>query len=544
MQRIGAKKLLGAVLMLSQVGLVYVYGVRLTLADSPGVTFYVDGQSGNDGNAGDSARPFRTIGKATDRAVANSRHQLPTTIIVKPGTYRESLSISASPEQGQAAITIEAANPGTVIVSGADVWSDWTADASVPGQYVHAWPFQWGPCATPSNWPANLAPIVRRREMVFVNNKVMNQVLSPAELTESSFFVDDAAGQIVLRPPGGVAPAPLTTDVAVRAKLFESHGYNNLTLNGLTFTAAASCLPTAAVSIYGGTSDHLENLTASSNSWAGLLLNNISDASVVHLTTDNNGGSGLLGYKVKNSRFRDVEASENNLRGIKGGFHDFELAGAKFLRSHDTEFVNFRASRNQTFGLWFDTDNANIAVKNSTFSHNLFYGVFLEANQGPIAIETSGFCENGAEGIRVQNSDHVSIIENTFRDNGVAQVFVDGRMSARKGADWETSQPFTAEGHELTMTRNTFVASDPTVVLFGTSQSSPDNSRGFFASLSSDGNVFYHSATKQTLQYDAGGINHKARNLDLDSWRKIIHQDEHSSVAQPTSDVASACENP
>jgi hypothetical protein len=418
-----ARKLLIGLLMLSYITLPSVCAASSTSSDAPTAVVYVNGFSGNDSNSGASAKPFRTIAKAAERAVSNSRHQIASTIIIAPGIYREAVSISVAPGQAQAAITIEAASPGTVTISGADVWNDWTADASVPGEYVHAWPFQWGSCAAPPNWPGNLAPIVRRRETVVVNNQVMNQVLSLANLTESSFFVDDISGQIILRVPTGSAP-PLTVEVAVRPKLFESHGYNNLSLNGLSFTRAASCLPTAAVSIYGGTGDHIENLTVSSNSWAGLLLNNISSANVIHLTTDNNGGSGLLGYKVKNSRFADLETSGNNWRGIRGGFHDFELAGAKFLRSHDVEFVNFRASRNQTFGLWFDTDNVNISVKKSVFSQNLYYGVFLEANQGPITLENSRFCENGAEGVRVQNSDRVSITNNLFRDNRVAEGFV------------------------------------------------------------------------------------------------------------------------
>jgi Right handed beta helix region/Protein of unknown function (DUF1565) len=537
-------KLLLGLLALSPLCMMPLRAAGSTSASAPSVVLYVDATAGNDNNSGVSGKPLRTIAKATERAVANSRHDISTTIIVGPGTYRESISISAALEQGQAAITIEAANPGTVIISGADIWVGWIVDASVAGEYVRSWPFQWGACATPQNWPGNLAAIVRRREMVVVNHQVMDQVMSRAELTDNTFFVDDAASQIVLRPPAGVAASQADVEVAVRPKLFESHGYNNLTLNGLIFTRAASCLPTAAVSIYGGVGDHIQNLTVSSNSWAGLLLNNVADATVTHLIADNNGGSGLLGYKVKGSRFEDVEASGNNWRGIKGGFHDFELAGAKFLRTHDAEFVNFRASRNQTFGLWFDTDNSNIVVKNSSFSHNLFYGVFLEANQGPVTIEATRFCENGAEGVRVQNSDHVSITGSLFYANHVAQVFVDGRMSARKGTDWETNQPFAASGHDLTITGNTFVASDPSTVLFGTSQSSPDNSSGFFATLSSDGNVFYHAATNQTLQYDGGGINHKARNLDLDAWRKATSQDQHSSFARPSGDVTSVCETP
>jgi trimeric autotransporter adhesin len=515
-----------------------------TTADSSGAFLYVDAVTGNDSNPGTSARPLRTVTRAVEKAVANSRRDVSSTIVIQPGTYREAINLGAAAQQSLATISIRAVTPGTVIISGEDIWGDWKPDMSETGTYSHSWPFQWGACATPQSWPNNLAPIVLRREMISANNQVLHQVLSRSELTDSSFFVDDAAGAVIIRPPANTDMMSAQIAVAVRPKLFESHGYNNLVLSGLTFTKAASCPPAAAVAIYGGTGDHIENVTASWNSWAGISLNNIANAIVDHLSADNNGASGLLGYKVKGSLLDDVETSGNNWRGIAGNFHDFELAGAKFLRTHDTQFVNFRASENKTFGLWFDTDDARIMIKNSSFSRNLFYGVFLEANQGPITIQDSKFCENGAEGVRIQNSDHVTLSGNLFYANQIAQIFVDGRMSARDGKDWETSQSFSAVGHNVSILGNTFVAIDLSQVLFGTSQSSPDNSRSFFATLSSDGNTFYHTATTQVLQYDAGGINHRARNLDLDSWRSSTGQDQHSSFVQPVVDAASVCVNP
>ena len=542
-------RILSCSLLIGMLLLGILFSVRLPVAgsgppDSSNSSFYVDSAVGNDGNPGTAARPLRTIAKAVEKAVANSRRSVSSTIVIQPGTYREAISLGSTAQLAQASILIQAAEAGTVFVSGADVWSDWKSDDAEAGTYSHSWPFRWGVCAIPQNWPNNLAPIVLRREMIVVNGQSLAQVVSRGELTDNSFFVDDAAGEVFIRPPANTALATAKIEVAVRPKLFDSHGYDDLVLSGLVFTNAASCPPTAAVSIYGGTGDRLENVTASWNSWAGIVLNNTANAKVSHLRADHNGGSGLLGYKLKSSQLADVETSENNWRGIKGNFHDFELAGAKFLRTHDVQFLNFKARENNTFGLWFDTDDANIEIKNSTFSRNLFYGIFLEANQGPITIQDSKFCENGAEGVRIQNSDRVTLSGNVFYGNQVAQIFVDGRMSARNGKDWESGEPFAAAGHNLTLQGNTFVATDPGEVLIGTSQSSPDNSRGFFATLSSDGNTFYHMATKDVLQYDAGGINHKARNLDLDSWRNTTGQDKHSSFAPPSPDAESVCASP
>lgn len=62
-------------------------------AATPGVTYYVD-PSGDDGSAGTDSQPFGTIQHAADLAAPGDR------VVVRPGTYRELVTISTSGQPG------------------------------------------------------------------------------------------------------------------------------------------------------------------------------------------------------------------------------------------------------------------------------------------------------------------------------------------------------------------------------------------------------------------------------------------------------------
>ena len=103
--------------------------VALSLAGSAvAATYYVDNQSANCSNvgAGTEAQPYCTIA-----AAVVARQSAGTTIIVKPGTYREQVTLPASGTAGQP-IVIRAQGPG-VVVDGADPFAStalWTQPTS------------------------------------------------------------------------------------------------------------------------------------------------------------------------------------------------------------------------------------------------------------------------------------------------------------------------------------------------------------------------------------------------------------------------------
>src|SRR5271154_7021664 len=163
--------------------------VRATQPSNKTVEITVDGSAGSDTNLGTADRPVKTIGQASQLAMFNRRNGVSTTVIVKPGTYREFVQLtSAGPETG-ASITFQASPTGAAIVSGSELFTEWQPDPSDARSYVHPWQYRWGGCEHPRGWPA-IKDLGLRREMVFVNGSPMKQALARKEMTEGSFFVD------------------------------------------------------------------------------------------------------------------------------------------------------------------------------------------------------------------------------------------------------------------------------------------------------------------------------------------------------------------
>jgi hypothetical protein len=509
-----------------------------------GQTVYVDGSSGLDTNVGTSSRPLQSLPAATRIASQNYIHGVSTSVMIQPGVYREAVSMNASTASPSASVSFVAVKPGTVVVSGADVWNGWIANPSNPGEYTHPWIFQWGPCNIPKDWPA-IPSVVDRREIIFVNDVLLKQVMSPGDLSEGMFYVDEASRQIRIHPPAGTNMATATVEVGVRPHLFNVHGISNFTLSGLTFTKAATCLPGGSVELFDSSNDRIENSVFDWNNWQGLVLHNVSNLQISGVRASHNGGSGLSGYQIKNMNLKDTETSFNNWRGAWGNFYYFSQAGTKVLRVHDSAFRNFRAFGNQTSGLWFDSDDANILIENSYLSSNQFNGLLLEANQGPITINSTRICQNKAEGVRVLDSDGVVIQGSLLYANKGSQILADGRQKSRSDHDWETKSTYTAKLKSLTLIGNTVVGIGPDQMLFKTFHVDADSATTMFSTLVSNSNNWYNSATSRVFQYDpelSGG--RKVHNLDLTGWQSFTAQDKNSKFSPPQQDPAEACANP
>ncbi len=89
---------------------------------------FVDGAKGNDSNAGSKDAPYKTITAAAQMLGPGDR------VLVAPGVYRETLSVSGT-GTAEAPAVIESADPANpAIVSGADALTDWKplAGSSLP----------------------------------------------------------------------------------------------------------------------------------------------------------------------------------------------------------------------------------------------------------------------------------------------------------------------------------------------------------------------------------------------------------------------------
>lgn len=522
-------------------------GVSQSLpTDSQNQTVYVDGSTGLDSNSGSSSQPLRTLAAAARLAIMNYSRGISTNVRIQPGVYRETISMTAtsSASTSLASISFVAEKPGTVILTGADVWRDWQPDPSDPMEYVHAWQFQDGPCRLPKDWPA-IQPIVGRREIVFVNGSLLRQVMSQTDLTSGTFYVDDRLGVIRIRVSDGTDMSTAVIEVGVRPHLSSFHGISNLTINGLTFVKAASCLPGGSVELFDSSNDSIKNCVFEWNNWEGLVLHNASNLTIAGVRASHNGAVGLSGYRLKNLNLQDSETSFNNWRGAWGGFYFHSQSGAKIMRTHDSTIRNFRSFGNQTSGLWFDTDNANILVENAYLSSNEFNGVILEANQGPIEIVSSRICQNDAEGVLIPDSDHISIEKTLILGNKGGQILVDGQRKFRADHDWETNLNYTSMSEFLTLQDDTIVGINPQQMLFKTYQADADTSSAMFSSLSSNNNVWFNPSTRRAFQYDPElSRGQKVHNMDFEQWQSFTRQDKNSRFAPPGQNLVAACANP
>ena len=68
------------------------------------------------------------------------------------------------------------------------------------GTYTHNWPNAWA-CALKLGLAAE--DIVRRREMIFVNDFALSQVLAQGQLKEGTFFVNESSDKVYIFPPAG-----------------------------------------------------------------------------------------------------------------------------------------------------------------------------------------------------------------------------------------------------------------------------------------------------------------------------------------------------
>ena len=155
--------------------------------DAPVAVVHVDirNPAANDANPGSEAAPLRSVAEAAERAVSNRRMGLATRVAIRPGIYRESVSLSApAAAAAMPSIVFEGVGEGDVILSGSDIWAAWKGRAG-SGLYRHAMPSSRGLARVPDGWDElgdELDPVVLRGEAVFVDGRLHRQVMSRWDL--------------------------------------------------------------------------------------------------------------------------------------------------------------------------------------------------------------------------------------------------------------------------------------------------------------------------------------------------------------------------
>lgn len=491
---------------------------------------YVNGNhpQSSDKNLGVKVLPLKTINAASNIAVRNRKRGFSTKIVIYPGVYREQIKLIFQKQKDDPIIIFEAKEKGLATISGSVIWTEWkkTNSANI---YVHHWPFKWGLTAYPPSWEGHvtLKPIGQRRELVFVNGLPFTQVLTRLELREGTFFVDEDHEQISISVSEGDLPSHSKIEVAVRNGVFSIGNKTNIVIKGIRFQHSVSGIEGSAVWIGNSQNVLLEDCIFIWNNWTGYRFHNLTNVTSRRNLAENNGGTGHTAWKVKNYLSQDDETSYNNWRGKAGEFFYWAVAGVKSMSIHNAVFQRHTAQGNHAAGFWFDYDNENILVENSTWCGNLKHGLFLEASQGPITIRNSQIYNNNQWGIRAIASRKITIKSNYIFNNRGQQILLTDPMK-RIVTNWETGKVETIKSEFWTMNGNVVAGQ---IALFEVPKW-----KGFFSNLVSESNVWHNPSMLHTFKIGT-------RNFSLGDWQTETGQDERSSFNNHIANIGYQLEN-
>lgn len=489
---------------------------------------YADAQAGSDSNSGAQTSPFKTVQAAVNKANSFNQQGIGVKVIVNPGVYRETVTIG-NYRVTSAPLTVQAATTGTAIIDGADVLTGWTLESNGIS-YARSWTYGFGDCAVPSGWPTTFAEIGKRREMIFVNGTPLTQVMNYSDLKPGTFFVNETYSVIHVAPPAGTNMSTATVEAAARAQTLNAVSRTNLVLRGLVFQHAAACINAPGAAINSSNNVLIDTVQADWNNWGGLGVFGSTNVTIQNSVASYNGGVGFMGNKDVNVLLNSNESDYNNWRGAQAAFYDWGMGGTKFFQTHGATVQNHYSYNNQAQGLWFDTDNKNITITNSTLSGNVQAALQIERNEGPITLQNSSLCSSG-QGVNVLTSTGITIENNAFYNNSgtnkfQAEIFIAGQAGGKIITDWQTGQNYDLFTTGMVLSGNTFQNAAPGQLVFGTYLGGSDWTQ-FASTLNSSKNTWYDPTTTSSFKVVNGKV------VNLNGFQNTVQTDYTSSWALP-----------
>lgn len=388
-------------------------------------TYYVNNNAPNadDNNTGTEAAPFKTISRAAALLQAGER------VIIKGGTYRESVHPLQGGSGPTTMISYEAAPGEKVIIQGSILldkqkWTKgrgWryckqsedsimTADRIVwqynfsGEEFMGYNPFGMANLMHSREWmhyrnELKMWPHFKRRGMIFVNGIPLEQLERPVDLMNKdsgAFWVEHNGMRIHVKFPRGLNPQNSIVEITTKEQLFVplEYGISYIRISGITFRHAANGFAVPQRGMISANRGHhwiIENCLIE---WANSMAVDVGEEmwfadekyQTGYLVFRNNivrqcGTAGLAGMHAKECLIED-----NLFEHI--GWQDAELvfeSGA--IKFHGTENTLIRRNifRNIIYapGIWLDY----LSSKNCRITKNVFTDITTA--RGAIYIEVS-----------------------------------------------------------------------------------------------------------------------------------------------------------
>lgn len=389
-------------------------------------TYFVDKNNpvANDTNSGSASHPFRTISAAAKILKPGER------VLIRSGIYREVIRPAQGGEGPDKMISYEAFPGEDVIIKGSvelnpehfSVSTHWIftkheayTEDSIK-QPVTIWEYSFDETEFDGYNPfgmlnlmhdreylqyqkVRMDPHFRRRGMLFLNGKPLEQVLKPVELAEKdqgAFWVEHNGMRIHVRFPFNSSPSDYTIEATVREQLFvpQKYGLGYIRISGIIFSQCGNGFPVPQRGIISSSRGNhwiIEDCTIEWANSLGIDLGNemwytpFEPGLGYHIVRRNiirNCGIGGLQALGANSLLVEDNLFENI--GWQNAEQAWESGAIKFHKAVNT-LIRRNIFRNIVYapGIWLDY----LSNKNCRITRNVFTSI--STARGAVYIEVS-----------------------------------------------------------------------------------------------------------------------------------------------------------
>lgn len=328
----------------------------------------------NDNNPGTDDKPIRTISRSVELA------QPGDIVRIHTGVYREKIVLSKSGLVDKP-IVFSAADGANVVVTGADLITDWRKENSPEGENVYStsWPYRFITWSKTGTHPSDdYHKVIGRAEQVFINGYPLHQVLSIDKLTRGTFYVDLENKRLYAQ---ALNNSPLDkkmdrVEASVRSTLWDVRG-DYIHTRGLIFRYAATQAQQAMVSL-AGRGDVIEDCILEYSNSNGATFRNV-DQVARRCVFKDNGQNGFTAGGAHNLLITECLVYNNNTKNFDRGW---DCGGCKIVLSRNVVIERSRFLNNRANGIWFDIGNESATVRNCLIADNEHSGIFYEISYG------------------------------------------------------------------------------------------------------------------------------------------------------------------
>ncbi|MBT4816577.1 MAG: DUF1565 domain-containing protein [Lentisphaerae bacterium] len=325
----------------------------------------------DDTNAGSSAAPFKTISRATEKATGGD------VVLIHGGVYRESVTVTTGGTE-ERPVRFAAAPMANVVITGADVLTDWNREQDDAHVYSTPWPYRFITWYEGGHHPHNdFHKVIGRCEQVHLNRYPLLQVLERDKLSRGTFYIDLEAKRLFIWDRANREPGTGSTVVegSHRAVLW-SCKVDYVQVRGIRFRFASNRAQEGAVQMLG---NHglMEDCTVERVNALGAILGGKGNTVRRCLFQDN-------GWDGFDAGAQDLLMTGCTVRNnnTKGWNRDWGGGGNKIVLSRNVILEKCRFTGNRGHGVWFDIGNEDCVVRNCLIADNENAGIFYEISYG------------------------------------------------------------------------------------------------------------------------------------------------------------------